>query len=319
MKKTAITIAVAGLLLMTACAVTLAFMTRSTQGSLQVEQLSGGSARLMPLEGIPFAVRLSPELSMKFDTGADVSVLNPADAEKLRQMGIAVTEKFGPCAGRDGYGNYVFGMTRYTVDLPVGAYELQADSAGRPTLVYTGKPTAIVRNVDFIKDPDGVSTLGLDFLRHFKLECLHGCRALNLIDSVPAAYTRVIDIEHNIHLTDPLWSPVRCYMKVWVNQRPDRYMLDTGLQRTAVKKPSSHRRYAKHELRPDTVRTMLEESQAYVDTEAWVDFGVRSGTNRVFYYDNSEEDFQINPLNVFQQDMLFDIEGAGIYFRRSAV
>lgn len=295
--------------------ITCVAVTRSTQASLELKPLATGEKIMMPLRGYPYMLECAPGLKLKFDTGADVSVLTEADADKLRSMGYEVTESWGPVAGRDGVGAYTWKWRRYHAELPVGGYECTVDSAGKSVVNYKGRPSAVLRNVDFMKVDSGISTFGLDVIRRFKIECLYNEGVIALLDSVPGSYTKVVDMVRNIHLTDHLWSGVRSYITVSVNQRPNTYLIDTGLQRAAVKNPLSQSQWAKHTLRRDSIRSMVQIYDAYVDDEAWVDFGMRSGTKKVFYYDNPEDEFQINPLNVFQQDMLFDIEGKGIYFR----
>lgn len=60
---------------------------------------------------------------------------------------------------------------------------------------------------------------------------------------------------------------------------------------------------------------MRHSYSAKVDDKAWVEFGNRCGTKAVYYYDNQEDSYQMNPLNMFEQDLVIDIEGQAIYFR----
>ncbi|MDE5685100.1 MAG: retroviral-like aspartic protease family protein [Paramuribaculum sp.] len=293
------------------------FITRSTQKNFHADPPVDDCEVVMPLSGTPIFLEMAPGLKFKFDTGADMSSLSENDAETLREMGYEVKESFGPILGRDGYGDIVYSSRRYTVSLPVGGYVTEKDSTGNVTVTYTGQPATVFHNVDFAKTDATISTLGLDVLRKFKIECRFANHTAALCEKIPSSFSKVVEMEHNIHLTDILWSAVRPYLIVSVNQRPNVYQLDTGLQRAPVKKPASSIARAKHSLRKDSLSTMRETFEAYVDDEGWIDFGSRSGTKKVYYYDNNEDDFQINPLNVFQQDMIIDIEGKGIYFRHS--
>ncbi len=292
-------------------------ITRSTQKNFHAEQPMDDVDIIMPIAGTPYFIETAPGLKFKFDTGADMSALSEKDAETLRKMGYEVTESFGPILGRDGYGDILFSSRRYTVALPVGGYETRQDSAGNRSVHYSGHPATVLRNVDFAKSDGEISTLGLDILRKFKIECRFNDKTVSLTEHIPAHFSKVVEMEHNIHLTDILWSPVRSYVIVSVNQRPNVYQVDTGLQRAPVKKPSSSIARAKHSLRRDSLSTMRQGYEAYVDDEGWIDFGSRSGTKKVYYYDNNEDSFQVNPLNIFQQDLIIDIEGKGIYFRHS--
>lgn len=294
-------------------------VTRSTQSDIALENREKAECDLMPLSGVPYMLEVAPGVQFKFDTGADCSVLNVKDAERLRELGYEVNESFGPMMGRDGFGDYNCSLKRYTVTLPIGGYGVEIDSTGHESLKYSGAPSAVLRNVDFLPTEDGISTLGIDVLSKFKVECVYRLGAVVFHDELPSGYNKFVDMQRNIHLTDFLWSPIRSYIIVSVNQHPNLYLIDTGLQRAAIKKPSSQTRVNKHTLRRDTIHTMHHAYEAFVDDEAWVDCGTRSGTKKVFYYENSEDDYQINPLNVFQQDMVIDFENSGIYFRPTAL
>ena len=296
------------------------WVTRCTQGNMYAEPATDDVHALMPFtDGMPFCLEAVPGFWLKFDTGADISTLTEADAQKLRDLGYKVEESFGPIAGRDGYGETLFAWRRYTVDLPVGGYEEHTDSAGNVTVRYTGRPSNVLRNVDFAKIDSGLSTLGLDLLSKFKLECRFDSHSVAFTETIPADYRRVVDMRKNMHLTDFIWSPSRSYIIISVNQSANVYLMDTGLQRAAIKKPMEAMAYAKHTLRTETVpMTRNRTFEAYVDDDAWIDFGSRSGSKKVYYLDNGEEPFQVNPLNVFTQNLVVDIEGGAIYFRNAA-
>lgn len=290
-------------------------ITRSTQGDATLDHPLDETVVEMPLGGLPIAVEVTPGISFKFDTGADISTLSDKDVERLRALGYEVEESWKPIAGRDGYGDFIFSPRRYTVSLPLGGYRRQADSTGVVSLVYSGSPANVMRNVDFAPCGDNMSTLGLDVLRRFKLERAYRSHSLLLHESVPAGYQSVAKLEKSLRLSDIFWSSHRCYIVVSVNQVPHIFFVDTGLQRAAVKMPYADSVKMRHPLKDDSISTMNATYKARLDESAWIDFGNRSGTKKVYFYENPEYDYQINPLNVFAQDLVLDIDGGEIFFR----
>lgn len=320
MKRKSIILLSALLFLFVIAGAFIYWITRCTQSGMYAESATDDVHALMPFtDGYPYCIEVMPGMYFKFDTGADISTLSEADAEKLRQLGYNVKESFGPISGRDGYGDIFFSWRRYTVDLPFGGYVEETDSAGNVSVRYKGAPSDKLRSVDFAKIESGLSTIGLDVLSKFKLECRFDSRSVVFTESVPAEYKRVVELRKNVHLTDFLWSPNRSYIIISVDQSPNVYLMDTGLQRAAIKKPLEAVAYAKHSLRTEKIpMTRGRVFDSYVDDDAWIDFGSRSGSKKVYYLDNGEEPFQVNPLNVFTQNLVVDIEGGAIYFKNAA-
>lgn len=312
MKLRTILFAVIGLIIL--CLGSIVFLSRSTQRSLKFDNELAGGFIPVPFKGKPYTVELMPGLNFKFDTGADISSISQADLEKIRAMGYDVEEKFYPVVGRDGYGSFIFTAKRYTVSLPVGEYEARKDSAGVETLAYTGRVKNVIRKVDFAATDEPMSSFGLDFLKSFKFEWKPELEALALRNDIPADYHKIASMQKNVHLLDNFWSGDRCYVILSVNQHPHIFLLDTGLQDTSVKLPMRDSVHVHSELRTDSVRTMRSTFVVRVDDKGWVDIGSRSGTRRVYYYDNVEDDYQFNPFNAYKRDLLIDLDGLGIYF-----
>ncbi len=316
MKKKLIIILSATFAVLLVLASAWAIIINSTQRNLTTAQPLQDDNETMPLRGLPFCMELTPDLRFKFDTGADISTINDRDLETLRKKGYKIKESHMPITGRDGYGKYIFSVKRYTVDLPIGGYRVLTDSLGNSELVYTGKPANTIMNVDFAHTEDTLSTIGLDVLQKFKLECLYNPGAVCLRNDVDTEqYQEVAKLQTNIYLLDRFWPSERCYVIISVNQHPNIFLMDTGLQKTAIKMPTSDIIRSKYALHNDSIRTMLHAFEAQVEDQAWVDFGNRSGSRRVFYYDNSEDKYQVNLLNVFDQDLVIDIPDKAIYFR----
>ena len=66
----------------------------------------------------------------------------------------------------------------------------------------------------------------------------------------------------------------------------------------------------------DTVVTMVSEYPALKNDSEWMEIGSRGGNVKVYYYDNREEPFAFNPLNLFRQDCMIDFAAGEVYLRR---
>lgn len=290
------------------------YVTRNTQRYLYADPAAQCARTIMPVNGTPYMIEVAPGMRFKFDTGADISTLTEADADRLRSMGYSVKESFGPVMGRDGNGHHTLSMRRYTADIPAGGYVLsKGDSINPPDISYSGAPTCVLRNVDFAKADDGPSVIGLDAISKFKLEFYYNVKAVGFTDSLPSGCRRITDIKTNVNPLDCIWSPNRPYFIVSVDQTPNIYMVNTGLNQTSIKRPLQDKLFNRHALRQESIQTKDGVADAYVDDACWVDFGARSGTKKVYYYDNSEEDYQVNPFNVCTHNIIIDFAGKTVY------
>ena len=311
-KKYVITLSIFGIILL---CIGLRFwiMGSSCTGPVAQKELNGSD--VMPLNGAPLCVEIAPGLRFKFDTGADISSINEKDLEKLQKMGYNHRIINRPIAGRDGYGAHFFGTKRVIVNLPIGGYTIVSSADSCQSLVYSGKPTNELIDVEFALTDKECSTFGLTLLQKFKQEFLFLPHAVTFHSSVPDFYQHVAGIETDTQLLDYIWPAKRPYLILNVNQVPNIFFLDTGLQRTSVKMPTRDEFRSKNPLRSDSFRSMVHVYPAKVDDAAWVELGNRSGAKMICYYDNTEDDYQFNPLNLYSQDMFLDLEGKSLLFR----
>lgn len=285
----------------------------SSDSPVALKELNGSD--IMPMNGAPLSVEIAPGLRFKFDTGADISSISKKDLETLNKMGYEHRIVNRPIAGRDGYGDHIFDTKRVIVNLPIGGYQIVSTADSCQTIVYTGKPSNELIDVEFELTDKDYSSLGLTILRKFKQEFLWVPKAVAFHQTVPDSYQHVATIQNDTKLLDYLWPSKRPYVILNVNQVPNIFLLDTGLQRTSVKMPTRDEFRSKNPLHADSFRTMLHVYPAKVDDAAWVEIGNRSGAKMICYYDNREDDYQFNPLNLYTQDMFLDLEGGNLYFR----
>lgn len=274
-----------------------------------------GCLGVMPLGGTPLMVTVAPGLKFKIDTGADASCITEEDLAKLEALGYTAERKIYPVIGRNGVGLLNWTFTRYRIDLPLYDYSFDVDSLGNVISEVIPEAINVLHNVDFVPSSTGFSVLGVDFLQKFKVEYRHDESAVALYFDSPEGYEPFTDLSVSHSPFKDLWQGNRYYIKISVQNIENEYFLDTGLQRAFLRLPLSERVRSPKELIPDTIYTTILQHPAYIDTDAWVTIGDRSGSDAVWYCDTTEEPYTFNPFNYLRQDFLLDLDNCKIMLR----
>lgn len=283
-------------------------MSRTSQNDLSSDT-PDGIVGTMSLSGPPFVAEIVPGLVFKIDTGSDLSTITEEGLAKLESMGYTPRKMIYPVLGRDGIGDIQVSATRYQVDLPFHYTSAPSDSTDIETIIN------VIHNVDFAPSKNGISVLGIDFLQKFKLEYQYQNQALNLYFKLPSGYTPCVDLRYSKSLTTGLWLGKRYYVPISIESDEDEYFIDTGLQRVGIKLPLSETRRTLRPLISDTVVSARGRFPAMLDHSAMLSCGERGGTYLAYYYDNDEEDYAMNPFNLFTQDVLIDFVDLKLYLR----
>ncbi|MDE5744961.1 MAG: hypothetical protein K2H84_04790 [Paramuribaculum sp.] len=262
----------------------------------------------IPILSTPGEIELIPGLRFRVDTGSDLSTITESDLALLDSLGFSVKKKWYPVVGRDGGGKYNFNLRRYTVDLPLIKYDIKTDSLGKKYGVGRLKDATVLRNVDFAPSTSGISVLGIDFLEKFKLEYDFTNRAIALYQADPdTAYLTCAELYTS---KSPLQMPMlgkRYLLDLKAAGYEGRFFIDSGIKDARVKMPASQVEMVhKADIVNDTVVTALGSFAAKVYNRAVVSIGDRVGLGNVYFYDSREEDFAINPFNLFLQNVLID-------------
>ena len=266
--------------------------TLSSQNDMKASR-SDGLIGVLPLVDQKVKVEPVPGLIFKFDTGSDISTITESDLQLLRNMGMSVEKKIYPVAGRDGNGRTRFCLTRYTVSLPLYDYRFLTDSVGGQVRAVADKASLnVLEGVDFAPSQTGYSVLGVDFIEKFKVAYDYMNGAVRLYFDLPQGYEAFNKIYYSRSVADGLWLGKRYYMDMRVNGEMRGFFCDTGIREAMVKMP-----------------TLKNDSE-------WFEIGSRGGTVKVYYYDNREEPFAFNPLNLFRQDCIIDFAAGDVYLRR---
>lgn len=306
--------------IITACIVTLAAITilalnaLSSQSDISADREMGKLGE-MPISGNPLYATVAPGLKLKIDTGSDISAISDNDLRYLDSIGCRIDTTFYPSIGRNGHGNMVLETVRYRVSLPLYNYTVSKDSLGSIYYKPIAESINMLSNVDFIPSNSEISVIGIDFLQQFKVEYQYARGMIALYLDTPEGYEKCCDIQSPPSLIDFISLGNRYYMDLEVEHRPYRFFIDTGIQRAHIKLPMSERKITKHILLEDTIVSFRGKFPALVDERAWLQMGDRERSVKAYYYDNDEEDFAINPLNVFDQDVLLDFSNKELLLR----
>ncbi len=288
--------------------------SRTSQTELRA-QFSDGQMGCMPLSGRPIFLEVSPGLKFKVDTGSDLSFITEEDLAYLKSHGCDVEEMIYPVLGRDGIGDIQFNVRRYRVSIPFHKYECELDSMGHMHYVCDRTSVNMIHNVDFAPSETGFSVLGMDFLEKFDVEYLQSKNMLAFYFEPPMDYEACAELSVSKSPLDWIYPGHRYYMDIEIDHSAAHNYLDTGVQRAFVKMPTKRAKNMDNMVR-DSISSMRGTYPALIDTAAWLSIGNREGVAYVYYYTNDEEDYAINPLNIFKLDILMDFPGRRIMMRR---
>lgn len=269
----------------------------------------------MPLSGSPLMVEILPGLRFRIDSGSDMSVITERDLAKLDSLGYKAEKITAVTLGRNSNGDVSFSTTRYKVDLPTYRYNFTKDSLGNLSAEIDPSSLNVIHNVEFMPAPTDLSVLGVDFMEVFNVEYRHGDQAISLYLDTLDNYESSIPIKYSRDPVDAIWLSKRYYLESTVHDRTYDFFIDTGIRKANMKLPTSEMVYSRSELENDTIESFRGKYPAKMDKASWVAIGDRVGRRKVYYYDNDEEKFAINPFLFFKQDILINYSDRMIKLR----
>ena len=286
----------------------------SSQTELTADRNHGQLCDL-PIINEPVYVMAAPGLQFKMDTGADFSAITKRDLAYLDSLGYKIEELTYPVFGRNGRGDLAFHTKRYRVSIPTYRYTTSNDSLGNTLYTPIEGTLNVLHNVDFVPALTEFSVLGVDFLEKFKMEFKCDKRMIALHFEEPEGYIPCAKLNISYAPDKLLWLGNRYYIKAAVERHPNNFFIDTGLYKAMIKMPENKKSITRNQLYNDTVTSLRGKYPAYTDTDAWISIGDREGVYYAFYYDNDEEDYALNPINIYNQDVLIDFPGKELKLR----
>lgn len=290
--------------------------SRTSQDELAVENPEGSVYKLpVYADSLHTMVEVLPGLRFKLDTGSDLTTITPRDLALLDSLGFKAEKSFYPVMGRDGRGDTHFETERYRLSVPVCSYTIDIDSTGVISYHTDGSQANIIHNIDFVLSHSGFSVLGIDFLEKFKVEYSYNDKTISFHDSMPEGYQKITDIEPSASPIQMLWLGKRYYINIKTERKRDNYFIDTGLRNASIKLPAAERTRSRRQLSDTVLISARGQFPGVIDKHAWLIFGDRAGTYQVCYYDNDEEGYAINPINLFDQDIILDFDNRALMLR----
>lgn len=297
----------------------LFFGTRTSQTDITIDRTSGCLGEMAILSSLSSNqfVNIRPELRFKLDTGADMSTITEHDLHVLDSLGFKIEKKFYPVLGRDGAGNLKFETVRYSVSLPLYKWKVTTDTLGNRKFECQYTSLNVLHNVDFAPSRTGFSVIGIDLLEKFKVEFRNTDKLIALHFDQPAGYENATEMVTTPTLINWLTLGHRYNLDLTVDNRTNRYFFDTGLQRVFVKRPKNEVPSIGKNLRKEKVRSFRGEFDAVADPKGWLEIGNREGDAIIHYYDNDEEDYAFNPINMFDAlNVLVDFPNRQLMFSK---
>ncbi len=275
----------------------------------------GGAIPVFPAnpDGI---ITINDSLRFRFDTGSSASTLIKDDARRLRNMGIDVEVRKFPVVSRTTL-DEKFYIAKGTVITKIPYYYMRhiKDSAHHGHYESTGKIAGYIENLAFLPAPetDTISTLGIDMIEHFIVEMSKANKAITLRTSVPDDYQYEMDLKRPISLFGLISDSHRYYMPLRVQNHAATYRIDTGIALSQLKMPAADSLQVHIKLQDVMLSTPRGVAPAKYADSVWVGLGNRQGSYSAHYTDEGEDDYAINPLNFFKQDVVFDFPGKKFY------
>ena len=310
MKKALISLAVAVVALVAAIGV---YAHLNAQYPQFANNDTGNVVAVFPISG--GMMEISDSVSFRFDTGSPVSMITPTDLERLKELGAAVTEEWFPSLARDVNGDIYLTDKRYRIDMPVFSRVLVKDSTGSRYKTAGRRVNTISDMVFLPAADDRMSVIGTDVLERFIVEFRYENNAIALYSSMPEGYKRLTDLHRPKISNRIIGCGGQYYVDITTENNTHRYFVDTGIDHVHIKLPLCDTLLVKSPLHESVYHSPRGCIHAKYISEAWVKIGNRAGSHEAYYATDGDEDYAVNPLTFFSQDLILDFRGRAIYVR----
>jgi len=239
-----------------------------------------------------------------FDLGSRHSFINRRAVARLDSAGSPVRLRNTLLWTTDADGRYHFYTKKVIIDLTIPNPLL-------PDSVY------VIRNVEMLlTDDDHPNVFGMDLLHNVVIERLWPENIVNIYKEVPAGYHKIMDIDiHDSLLGSYVSSSGRASIELTVNDdKPRRYFFDTGGEMVDIEvvQPDSQLHMATSSVVTDSVTGLKIQRQCRVG------FGDRLRYSKVVYCDTLHTDkYSVNPLKLFDQDLVLDMRGRRVMIHKT--
>lgn len=256
------------------------------------------------------------DIPFLIDTGTDLSMLKHRAIAILKAKGYMVDSVFCPVFYRNNKGNICFATKRYIVDLPLAKwYVVKGDNGAVYYKCDSSTNTNVMRRVNFIPATDDVNVIGLDLLRNIVMEYRVDQGAVSFFTQCPEGYQKLAALDRKGSLANLLGCADRYTVRMELGGNKHDYFVNTTLDLVHMKHPLSDTITSTSPLYTHVVLTPHGTLlKARISPKEWLTLGQRSGTSTVSYFDD-DEDYAINPMRLFSQDVVLDFHKKYLYLR----
>lgn len=239
-----------------------------------------------------------------FDLGSRHSFITRNAVARLKDMGFEPKIDNVLIYTTDADGHFGLYTKKVTIDITIPNPNL-------PDSLYT------IRNVELLLvDNDKHNVFGMDLIKHFVIERLWPENIINIYREVPAGYYQVTGLDmHNSPFGNYIGSTGRASIELTVNDDDPRdYFLDSGGNMVDVElvQPESQMHMATTRVEVDSLTGL------YTQRQCRVAFGDRLRYSNVVYCDSLHtDDYSVNPLKLFDQDVVLDIPGRRLMIHKT--
>lgn len=250
------------------------------------------------------ALRTLSGNTVYFDLGSRHSFINRSSVARLDSFGTTIKFKNILLWTTDADGRYHLYTKKAVLDVYIPNWQL-------PDSFY------VIRNVELLlEEDDHPNVLGMDLLHDIVIERLWPENIVNLYKEVPAGYHTITNIRiHNSFLGSFVSSSGRASIELTVNDdKPREYFCDTGGEMVDIEvvQPDSQLHMATSSVVTDSVTGLKIQRQCRVS------FGDRLRYSKVVYCDTLHTDkYSVNPLKLFDQDLILDMRGRRVMIHKT--
>ena len=173
-----------------------------------------------------------------------------------------------------------------------------------------------IHGVPITKNADGHNFIGILLMDNFVVEFSKGQHRMWLRKSVPASYTRSIDLKHD---DQRFFNTKHRYaMPIKVNDRLNWYLIDTGWGKVSdICLPHSDRKYYEDNPRNKTISQEGIPPTDYDLVRSYISVNGKEYLVNIEYWkdDKRATQYTVNPYAIFNEDFVIDWKNLKMWFK----
>lgn len=246
-------------------------------------------------------IEIAPDVVVRLNTGSSISCLTPEQCRKLEEKGINVRRQWFPTLAHDSRGDMFVAWDRYIVDLPAS---------------LDPEDSRTIDNIIFVAAPEGTeSMIGTDFLECFVMEYKPRRGTVRFRSALPKGYVLLTRLHSPLLDHSLLGNGNRYYTTLEVNNTPNKYFIDSGIDALPLKLPLADTVSGNMKSETELYHSYHGDVTALRSDTVWMKMGNRVGSRGALFAQTKGEKYVLNPMDFFTDDVVFDFRAMGIYIK----